>query len=55
MESIQIFITGVFNIIMGVLGASGFTDTLLLAPFVLWIFHQIVIYFKVLLRSSYKW
>lgn len=55
MESIQIFITGVMNIITTVLGASGFSGTLLLAPFVLWVIRQVVLYFKVILRSSYKW
>lgn len=54
MESVKILVGGVVDILKYTLGADNFSSTLLLSPFVLWIMIQIISYFKLILRSSYK-
>lgn len=54
MESVKILVGCVVDILKYTLGYENFYGTLLLSPFVLWIMIQIISYFKLILRSSYK-
>lgn len=54
MQIVQSFVSEIVNMIIGFFSAPGFSTSLLIAPFVLWLIRQVLVYFKLIIWSLFK-